>query len=122
MADFCFAFLVARYSGKGNGVAFTKPVRAYAAHPIAAAERVYRTKLYLVGESQDIFAEVTYTEPGGREERVYLYRAPSGVEPRDQAVDEAGDAGSVPIGLPTALPISLTRRHGPKQPAQTGRN
>lgn len=73
MGDVQFAFQVARYIGGRGGVAFAKPVRAIAAHPIAAAERVMRTRLYLLGEPENIFAEVSYLTPDGDEERVLLY-------------------------------------------------
>ncbi|MDB5537916.1 MAG: hypothetical protein JWQ65_2791 [Devosia sp.] len=76
MADLFYTFFVARYVGAGGGIGFEKPVRTIAAHPIAAAERVLRTKLYLLGEPQNIFAEVSYTERDGQEGRVLLYRAP----------------------------------------------
>lgn len=76
MAGLLFTFLVARYIGAGGGAAFDKPVRTIAAHPIAAAERVMRTRLYLIGEPQNIFAEVSYTNLDGEEERVLLYCEP----------------------------------------------
>jgi hypothetical protein len=68
-----FTFQVARYIGASGGVAFGKPVRAVAAHPIAAAELVMRTRLYLLGEPENIVAEVSYLTPDGEEERVLLY-------------------------------------------------
>ena len=68
-----FTFQVARYIGASGGVAFAKPVRAIAAHPIAAAERVMRTRLYLLGEPENIVAEVSYLNGDGDEERVLLY-------------------------------------------------
>ena len=61
--------------GAGGGIAFDRPIRTTATHPIAAAERVLRTKLYLVGEPRNIFAEVSYTDRDGQEGRVLLYRA-----------------------------------------------
>ena len=70
-------FFVARYVGADGGVAFDKPVRTIAAHPIAAAESVLQTKLYLLGEPQNVFAEVSYTDLEGEEGRVLLYRGPS---------------------------------------------
>ncbi len=73
MGDVQFAFQVARYIGGRGGIAFDKPVRAIAAHPIAAAERVMRTRLYLLGEPENILAEVSYLTPDGDEERVLLY-------------------------------------------------
>ncbi|MBL8593590.1 MAG: hypothetical protein JNK01_12970 [Devosia sp.] len=73
MGEVQFTFQVARYIGQKGGVAFDKPVRAVAAHPIAAAERVARTRLYLLGEPENIFAEVSYLNPDGDEERVLLY-------------------------------------------------
>jgi hypothetical protein len=73
MGDVHFTFQVARYIGASGGVAFDKPVRAIAAHPIAAAERVMRTRLYLLGEPENIFAEVSYLNLDGDEERVLLY-------------------------------------------------
>ncbi|OEO28096.1 hypothetical protein VW23_000430 [Devosia insulae DS-56] len=73
MGDVQFAFQVARYIGGSGGVAFAKPVRAIAAHPIAAAERVMRTRPYLLGEPKNILAEVSYLTPDGEEERVLLY-------------------------------------------------
>ncbi|MET3899546.1 hypothetical protein ABIB57_003501 [Devosia sp. UYZn731] len=81
MADLFYTFFVARYVGAGGGIGFEKPVRTVAAHPIAAAERVLRTKLYLLGEPQNIFAEVSYTERDGQEGRVLLYRAPMSQTP-----------------------------------------
>lgn len=82
MADIFFTFFVARYAGASGEPAFDKPVKTIAAHPIAAAERVLGTRLYLVGEPQNIFAEVSYTELDGQEERLFLYRAPQGYAPR----------------------------------------
>ena len=76
MAGLLYTFLVARYIGADGGIAFEKPVRTIAAHPIAAAERVTRTRLYLIGEPQNIFAEVSYTNLDGDEERVLLYHEP----------------------------------------------
>jgi len=73
MCDIHFTFQVARYIGASGGGAFGKPVRTIAAHPIAAAERVTRTRLYLLGEPENIFAEVSYLTPDGDEERVLLY-------------------------------------------------
>jgi hypothetical protein len=81
MGDLFYTFSVARYVGANSGVAFGKPVRTTAAHPIAAAERVLRTKLYLLGEPQNIFAEVSYTDLDGEEGRVLLYRANSNRAP-----------------------------------------
>ena len=69
MADLVYFFLVARYTGS----AFDKPVRTIAAHPIAAAERVTRTKLYLIGEPENLFAEVSYVNLAGDVERVLIY-------------------------------------------------
>lgn len=82
MADIFLTFFVARYAGASGEPAFDKPIRTIAAHPIAAAERVLRTRLYLVGEPQNIFAEVSYIEPDGQEGRIFLYRAPSGYAPK----------------------------------------
>ncbi len=76
MADLLFTFHVARYLGASGGHAFDKPVRTIAAHPIAAAERVTQTRLYLLGEPQNIFAEVSYTNLDGEIERVFLYHEP----------------------------------------------
>lgn len=76
MADIFSTFFVSRYLGAGGGIAFDKPVRTVAAHPIAAAERVLGTRLYLLGEPENIFAEVSYTDLDGEEGRVLLYRAP----------------------------------------------
>ncbi|MDB5530314.1 MAG: hypothetical protein JWR51_3417 [Devosia sp.] len=75
MANLFYTFFVARYVGADGGIAFDKPIRTIAAHPIAAAERVLRTRLYLLGDPQNIFAEVSYTDPDGQEERVLLYCA-----------------------------------------------
>ena len=69
MAKLDYFFLVSRYLGP----AFGKPVRTVAAHPIAAAERVMRTRLYLVGDPENLFAEVSYINLDGDEERVLLY-------------------------------------------------
>jgi hypothetical protein len=87
MANIFLTFFVSRYVGADGGIAFDKPVRTIAAHPIAAAERVLRTRLYILGEPRNIFAEVSYTDLDGREERVLLYRAslphaPSMLAPR----------------------------------------
>lgn len=73
MGDVQFTFQVARYIGEHGGIAFDKPVRAIAAHPIAAAERVMRTRPYLLGAPENILAEVSYLNPDGDEERVLLY-------------------------------------------------
>lgn len=81
MADIFYTFFVARYVGAGGGIGFDKPIRTVAAHPIAAAERVLRTRLYLLGEPQNIYAEVSYREPDGQEGRVLLYRAPVSQSP-----------------------------------------
>jgi hypothetical protein len=83
MADVLFTFFVARYAGDGSSAAFDKPQRTIAAHSIAAAERVLRTRLYLVGEPQNIFAEVSYIDLDGEEDRVFLYRAPLHWAPED---------------------------------------
>jgi len=68
-----FTFQVARYIGASGGVAFGKPVRAIAAHPIAAAERIMHRRPYLLGEPENILAEVSYLNADGDEERVLLY-------------------------------------------------
>ncbi|WP_055045741.1 hypothetical protein [Devosia sp. A16] len=73
MGEIQFTFQVARYIGANGGGAFGRPVRAIAAHPIAAAERVMQTRLYLLGEPENICAEVSYLTPEGDEERVLLY-------------------------------------------------
>lgn len=73
MAELVFIFKVARYRGPDSNPPFAKPVRTIGAHPIAAAERVAHTKLYLLGEPQNLFAEVSYTDPDGVEERILLY-------------------------------------------------
>ncbi|WEK04502.1 MAG: hypothetical protein P0Y65_20385 [Candidatus Devosia phytovorans] len=73
MADLVFIFHVARYIGTDGALDFDKPVRTIAAHPIAAAERVMQTRLYLVGDPQNLYAEVSYTSLDGEEERVLLY-------------------------------------------------
>ena len=78
MGDLLFTFHVARFIG-GQPV-FDKPVRTIAAHPIAAAERVTGIRLYLVGDPQNVFAEVSYANLDGDEERVILY-----CEPMDQS-------------------------------------
>ena len=85
MADLLFTFFVARYAGASGAPAFDKPIRTIAAHPIAAAERVLRTKLYILGEPQNIFAAVSYTDLDGQEERVFLYRAKGGPAPMDSS-------------------------------------
>jgi len=73
MAGLVYFFNVAIYRGPDRTPAFDPPVRTIAAHPIAAAERVTRTKLYLLGEPQNLFAEVSYVDPDGVEERLFLY-------------------------------------------------
>lgn len=76
MGDLLFTFKVARFIGARGSPVFDKPVRTIAAHPIAAAERVTGLRLYLIGDPQNLFAEVSYSNLGGDEERVVLYRAP----------------------------------------------
>ena len=46
-----FTFQVARYIGASGGVAFGKPVRAIAAHPIAAAERIMPARVTMNEET-----------------------------------------------------------------------
>lgn len=69
MSSLAYFFMVSRYTGS----TFEKPVRTIAAHPIAAAERVTRTKLYLVGEPENLFAKVSYVNLVGKVERVLIY-------------------------------------------------
>jgi hypothetical protein len=76
MGDLLFTFQVARFIGVRGRAPFDRPVRTIAAHPIAAAERVTGIRLYLIGEPDNLLAEVSYANLDGEEERLVLYRGP----------------------------------------------